>query len=356
MLFPDAMIRPRAREFGVKLGRLQSGRLNAITDVEGVGVGHVTVVEGDSVRTGVTAIAPHQDDVFLRKVTAAVDLFNPYGKATGFPQIMSEGVIETPIMLTETMNTWQVANSVLEYYSQERGYRIKTFNPVVGETNGGYLTDNLNRRIGNHELFEAIKKATSPEGCGLVEEGNVGGGTPMTGYGFKGGIGTASRISGDVTVGVLVQLNCGEKDDLTIAGVPVGREIKMPEPELSPGNSIMMIVATNVLLDSRQLTKLAKRAVLGLARTGTFGGNGSGDFALAFTTDAKSPEEALGKRVQGDGFLNVLYQAVVEATEESVVNALFKSETMIGYQGHTRFGLPLDQVREIFGRYGRPLA
>jgi D-aminopeptidase len=349
------MIRPRAREFGVKLGRLQPGRFNAITDVEGVGVGHVTLVEGDSVRTGVTAIVPHQDDVYIRKVTAAVDLFNPYGKATGFPQIMSEGVIETPIMLTETMNTWHVANAVLEYCSQERGYRVGSLNPVVGETNGGYLTDNLNRRIGNDEVFEAIKKATNPRGCGSVEEGNVGGGTPMTGYGFKGGIGTASRIAGEATVGVLVQLNCGEKEDLTIAGVPVGREIEMPEPEPSLGNSVMMIVATDVILNSRQLTKVAKRAILGLARTGTFVRNGSGDFTVAFTTDAKSPEEAFSKPVQGDEFLNVLYQAVVEATEESVVNALFKSETMIGYQGHRRFELPLDQVREIFGRYGRPL-
>jgi D-aminopeptidase len=268
---------------------------------------------------------------------------------------MSEGVIETPIMLTETMNTWQVADSVLEYCSQERGYRVKSLNPVVGETNGGYLTDNLNRCIGNDEVFEAIKKAKSPGGCGPVEEGNVGGGTPMTGYGFKGGIGTASRIAGDATVGVLVQLNCGEKEDLTIAGVPVGREIRMPEPEPSLGNSIMMIVATDVLLNSRQLTKVAKRAVIGLARTGTFGGNGSGDFTVAFTTDAKSPEETFSKPVQGDGFLNILYQAAVEATEESIVNALFKSETMIGYQGHIRFELPLDQVREIFDRYGRPI-
>ena len=170
----------------------------------------------------------------------------------------------------------------------------------------------------------------------------------MTGYGFKGGIGTSSRVGDGFTVGALVQLNCGSKEDLIIAGVPVGREIKLPKnPEASPGNSIMMIIATDLAMESRQLWKVAKRAALGLARTGTYGGNGSGDFTIAFTT-GKKPHDG-----QGDEFLNPVYKATVEATEEAVVNALFAAETMTGYKGHIRHALPLDQVKEIFSKYGR---
>jgi len=345
-------VRPCARDFGVRLGSMEPGRLNAITDVEGVGVGHSTLIEGASVRTGVTAIVPHRGNLLEKKVVAAVDLFNAYGKSTGLPQIMFEGVIETPVMLTETLNTWRVADAVLDYYRDRFGVSPGSLNPVVGETNGGFLTDNIGRHVGRKEVFEAIDAARSPAGRGVVVEGNVGGGTPMTGYGFKGGIGTSSRVGDGFTVGVLVQLNCGSKEDLTIAGVPVGMEVRLPEaPPPSPGNSIMMVVATDLAIESRQLWKVAKRAALGLARTGSYGGNRSGDFTIAFTTGKREPETRSG----GDGFLSPVYKATVEATEEAIVNALFKAETMTGYNGHVRHALPLDQVEEIFGRYGRPL-
>jgi D-aminopeptidase len=200
-------------------------------------------------------------------------------------------------------------------------------------------------------VFEALDIARSPKGRGSVPEGNVGGGTPMTGYGFKGGIGTSSRVGEGFTVGALVQLNCGSKEDLIIAGAPVGKKVKLPKkPAPSPGNSIMIILATDLNMESRQLWKVAKRSALGLARTGTYGGNGSGDFTIAFTTGKKPHEE------KGDEFLNPVYKAAVESTEEAIVNALFAAETMTGYQGHVRHALPLDQVEEIFRRYGHPIA
>jgi D-aminopeptidase len=327
---------------------MEPGSRNAITDVEGVGVGHSTIIEGDSVRTGVTAIVPHQGNLIDEKVTAAVDLFNAYGKSTGLPQIIYEGTLETPIMLTETLNTWRVADAVVDYHRERLGLEPRSLNVVVGETNGSYLTDNLGRHVGKEQVFEALDIGRSPAGRGRVQEGNVGGGTPMTGYGFKGGIGTSSRVGDGFTVGALVQLNCGSKEDLTIAGVPVGRETKLPnKPEACPGNSIMMIIATDIAMESRQLWKVAKRAALGLARTGTYGGNGSGDFTIAFTT-GKKPHEG-----RGDEFLNPAYMATVEATEEAVVNALFAAETMKGHQGHIRYSLPLDQVAKILEKYRR---
>ena len=354
--------RVRAREFGIELGTMDVGRLNAITDVEGVGVGHATLISGDNIRTGVTAIVPHQGNPFEEKVTAAVDLFNAWGKSTGLPQIMFEGVIETPILLTETLNTWRVADSVLDYVSERYGVTPRSLNAVVGETNGGFLTDNFGRYVGKEQVFEAIDKARTPEGQGRVEEGNVGGGTPMSGYGFKGGIGTASRVFGNFTVGVLVQLNCGRKDDLRIDGLPVGMEVELPKPpERGPGNSIMMIVATDLHVDSRQLWKVAKRAALGLARTGSYGSNRSGDFTIAFATGRRSVEglleavPSMRRPNLGDNVLNPVYRATVEATEEAIVNALFKAETMVGRDGNTRHELPYDQVAEIFERYGRPL-
>jgi D-aminopeptidase len=342
------MRRPRVREFGVELGVMEPGRNNSITDVDGVGVGHSTLIRGDDIRTGVTAIVPHQGNPFEEKVTAAVDLFNAFGKATGLPQIMLEGVIETPVLLTETLNTWRVADSVLDYF--EEGLNI-----VVGETNGSYLTRNFGRHVGREQVFEAIDLARSQNGIGPTPEGNVGGGTPMTGYGFKGGVGTASRIHDCFTVGVLAQLNCGRKEDLTIAGVPIGREVEMPKPpEESPGNSIMMIVATDLDANSRQLWKVAKRAAMGLARTGSYGSNRSGDFTISFSTGERSVDELMeAVPSKGDGFMNPVYKATVEATEEAIVNALFRAETMVGRDGNTRYALPLDQVERIFEKYGR---
>ncbi len=346
------MKRQRIRDFGYKPGDLEPGKDNAITDVEGVGVGHVTVIEGDDVRTGVTAITPHDGNLFENRVPAAVDTLNGYGKTVGLSQILFEGRLEAPVMLTETLNTYRVADSVIDYYDDIMGYRLRSLNAVVGETNGGYLTDNFNRAVTKEHVYEAIESARN---ClGPVKEGAVGAGTPMTGYGFKGGIGTSSRKTGKATVGVLVQLNCGGKDDLMVLGAPVGKKVELPvTPEKSPGNSIMMIVATDLAIETRQLWKLAKRTTLGLARTGTYSSNGSGDFAICFSTGKLSVEDYIetGDTPKDDGFLSPLYKGVVEATEESILNALFMAETMTGYRGHTRHALPLDQTLSVLDWY-----
>lgn len=354
------MDRPRVREFGIRMGHMETGSLNAITDVDGVGVGHYTLIKGDDIRTGVTAIQPHQGNVFERKVTAAVDLFNAYGKTTGIPQIIYEGVLETPIILTETLNVWRAADALVDYFQERFDMEPKSINPVVGETNGSYLTDNLSRPLGKLEVFKAMDIANCIKGMGSVPEGNVGGGTPMTGYGFKGGIGTSSRVYKDTKVGVLVQLNCGRKDDLLIDGLPIGREVEDINPKPSKGNSIMMIVATDLDLTSRRLWKVAKRAALGLARTGSYSSNGSGDFTLAFSTGKKSLTQLSDKDIETgavsvDQFLSPIYKATVEATEEAIINALFKAETMVGYEGNVRYALPLDQVREVFERHNYEL-
>jgi D-aminopeptidase len=353
------MSRLRAREFGLELGQMEPGRFNAITDVEDVGVGHSTLIEGDSIRTGVTAILPHMGNPYEEKVTAAVDLFNAYGKALGLPQIIYEGVLETPIMLTETLNVWRVADALLDYFPDHHDTKPRSLNPVVGETNGGYLTDNFGRHVGREEVYLALEEAQRNGGGRPVEEGNVGGGTPMTGYGFKGGIGTSSRIHGNFTVGVLVQLNCGRREDLRIDGVPVGRELTLTDsPEAGLGNSIMMIVATDLQMTSRQLWKVAKRAALGLARTGSYGGNGSGDFTIAFTTGNKTLDGLLEESPEldrpnlGDGFLNPIYKATVEATEEAIINALLKAETMKGVNDHVREELPYPELEGILKKYG----
>lgn len=363
--------RVRARELGIEIGMMETGRLNAITDVEGVGVGHTTLIWGDGslkvgegpVRTGVTAIVPHQGNPYLEKVTAAVDLFNAYGKSTGLPQVMHMGCIETPILLTDTLNTWIVADAVLDYFRERFDTTPQSLNPIVGETNGGFLNDSFGRHVRRGHVFQAIDRARSAEGRSRVEEGNVGGGTPMTGYGFKGGIGTSSRVFGGFTVGALVQLNCGRREELRIDGIPVGREIEMPaSTEMAPGNSIMIVIATDLALDSRQLWKVAKRAILGLARTGTYGDVSSGDFVIAFTTGKvgveetlKSMPEAYRRDPKEERYLGPVYRATVEATEEAIINALFKAETMVGVNGNIRYELPLDQVAEIFGKHGRSL-
>jgi D-aminopeptidase len=346
-------MRKRTREIGVDIGSLDPGVNNAITDVKGVGVGHTTIIEGNEIRTGVTAITPHSGNIYEEKVTAAVDVLNGYGKSVGLTQINFEGNIETPVLLTETLNTFQVANAVIDYVVE--GYEItpKTVNPVVGETNGSFLTNNLRRVVGDKEVFHAIDVARKHHG--KVDEGNVGAGTPMTGYGFKGGIGTSSRKVGDANIGVLVQLNCGRKEDLLVNGVPVGREIELETlSEQSAGNSIMMIVATDIEMESRQLWKMAKRTALGLSRTGSYSGNTSGDFTIAFTTGNHSQEDfmkSIDNTAKGEGWLNPVYKATVEATEEAIINALLMAETMTGYKGNTRYELPIDQTKEILYKY-----
>lgn len=348
------MRRDRIRGYGFSPGDLPPGKHNAITDVKGVGVGHATVIVGDNIRTGVTAITPHSGDVYEEKVPAAVDVLNGYGKTVGLSQVLFEGRIETPIMLTETLNTYRVADAVIDYYHDIMGYKPRSVNSLVGETNGGYLTDNFVRAVTKEQVYEAIELARNSSGA--PDEGGVGAGTPMAGYGFKGGIGTSSRKVGDVTIGVLVQLNCGRKEDLTIMGAPVGKKVEsVLEPEIGPGNSIMMIVATDVDIDTRQLWKLAKRTTLGLARTGTYSSNGSGDFTISFSTKGIPKESYLEsiemKEPKDDGFLSPLYKGVVESTEEAIINALFKAETMTGVNGNTRYALPLNQTLNVLEQH-----
>jgi len=348
------MKRQRIRDHGYRPGDLETGKYNAITDVEGVGVGHVTVIEGDDIRTGVTAITPHSGNLYETPVPAAVDILNGFGKTVGLSQVLFEGRIESPIMLTETLNTYRVADVVIDYYVDIMGYKPRSLNALVGETNGGYLTDNFARSVSREHVYEAIELAR--KGSGRPGEGSVGAGTPMSGYGFKGGIGTSSRKVGAATVGVLVQLNCGRKEDLTILGAPVGKKVELPsEPEKSPGNSIMMIVATDIDIETRQLWKLAKRTTLGLARTGTYSSNGSGDYSISFSTKGVSRDdylESMGmEEKRDDGFLSPLYKGVVESTEEAIINALFMAETMTGFRGNTRHALPIDQTLRVLENF-----
>ena len=366
--------RARAREIGIKIGTMSPGRYNAITDVEGVGVGHSTIIEGEGalvvgkgpIRTGVTAIVPHQGNIYEEKVRAAVYSYNAYGKAVGLLQVMHMGVIETPILLTDTLNTWIVADALVDYMYEFMDIKAMSINLVVGETNGSYLNDSIGRHVRKEHVYEALKKAYSLGGRGPVEEGNVGGGTPMSGFEFKGGIGTSSRVTSEFSLGVLVQLNFGRREDLRIDGVPVGKELSDVDPRgIQSSNSIMIIVATDLKLTSRQLWKVAKRAMLGVARTGSYGGVHSGDFIIAFSTSKRNVEPLIErmredneieekKRIKFDeAFLNPVYRATVEATEEAIINALFKAETMIGRDYHVRKAIPLGRVKEIMAKYGR---
>src|SRR6266581_5547504 len=286
--------RPRAREAGVIVGVLQPGPLNAITDVGGVTVGHTTLIKGDNVRTGVTAILPHNGNLFREKVPGAVFIGNAFGKLAGSTQVNELGEIETPILLTSTLNVPRVADALIDYMLAVPGNEdVQSINPLVGETNDGYLNDIRGRHVGREEVFAAIKNARG----GPVEEGGVGAGTGTVAFGFKGGIGTSSRklpaSLGGYTVGVLVQTNFG--GILTINGAPVGRELgkyylkeqlSSTNSSLSntPDGSIIIVIATDAPIDHRNLQRLAARAMMGLARTGAAGSNGSGDYAIAFST------------------------------------------------------------------------
>jgi len=302
--------------------------------------------------------------LYEEKVRAAVYPYNAYGKAVGLLQVMHMGVIETPILLTDTLNTWRVADALIDYMYEVLGVEATSINPVVGETNGSYLNDSAGRHVGKRHVYEALDEAFSSSGTGPVEEGNVGGGTPMSGFEFKGGIGTSSRITPEFTVGVLVQVNFGRREDLRIDGVPVGKELADIKPrKAQESGSVMIVVATDLALSSRQLWKVAKRAILGVARTGSYGGVHSGDFVIAFSTSERDVEPLLergekrrlssGRRSLDEPYLNPVYRATVEATEEAIINALFKAETMTGRDYNTRIAIPLDRVSEIMSKYGR---
>jgi D-aminopeptidase len=348
-------IRPRAREVGIAPGVLRPGKLNAITDVEGVKVGHVTLIEGNDIRTGVTAIIPHPGNLFAEKVPAAIYLGNGFGKLMGYTQVEELGNIETPIVLTNTLNVGIVADGVIEYMLSLPGNEsVMSINPIVGETNDGWLNNIRSRPVRQHHVREAIDKAVT----GPVEEGSVGAGTGTRCFGFKGGIGTSSRklskTQGSYTVGVLVQSNFGGV--LTISGAPVGRELAEQKNSADEGGSCMIVVATDAPLLSRNLKRLAKRAVLGLARTGSVMNNSSGDYVIAFSTVKAVRQGANRTTVSGETLPNSkmdpLFRAVVEATEEAVYNSLFKATAITGRDGHFCEALPIERTLEICRKHG----
>ncbi len=332
----------RLRDLGIFPGTLPAGEYNAITDVPGVRVGHTTLMQGASIRTGVTVVLPHEDNVFQHKVPAAVYTLNGYGKACGFEQIRELGRIETPIALTNTLNVARVADALITYTLQHNP-DVHSVNPLVGECNDSFLNDIHARAVTTEDVLAAIASAAS----GNVAEGNVGAGTGTMCYWFKGGIGTASRLTGGYTVGALVQTNFGKRDELTILGAPIGKhyaDILLPTKRTLDG-SIMLILATDAPLEY-QLLRLAKRAVFGLARTGTVGHHGSGDFVIIFSTQnrytiASAEPETFIKRV-ADSILDDLFAAVVESTEEAIYNSLIAAETLTGRNGHTVYALPHD--------------
>jgi len=379
--------RPRARELGIAIGTLPTGRYNAITDVEGVLVGHVTLIEGDGplapgvgpIRTGVTAILPHPGDVFREKVVACVHRINGFGEVTNSEQVKEMGVIETPILLTGTQNVPRVADAVLDWaFARDAEMGVTTWGPgpVVAECSDQYLSDVRGRHVRAEHVIQAIESASG----GPVAEGGVGGGTGMSCCEFKGGIGTSSRLipqeAGGFTVGALVMSNFGRREHLIIDGVPVGRELKdwsPPPSQIHPdrlGSSIIIVLATDAPCDPRQLERLCVRAGAGLARAGGLYSTSSGDFAIAFSTANRVPHlpeasvlhyrqmaEALqlGQDWPATPAINHLFQAAMEATEEAILNSMFAAETMVGRDGHTRHAIPIEEVQQIMRKYGHAL-
>lgn len=330
--------RPRARDLGITVGVIPTGQLNAITDVAGVAVGQTTLIRGDSIRTGVTAILPHQGNLFQDKVAGAVFVGNAFGKLAGSTQVEELGEIETPILLTSTLNVWRVADALVDYMLALPGNEgVQSINPLVGETNDGYLNDIRGRHVGRDEVFAAIRNAKT----GPVEEGAVGAGTGTVAFGFKAGIGTSSRkLPSGYTLGALVQTNYG--GILAIAGAPVGVELGHVPRNTGKG-SVMVVLATDAPVDARNLKRLAGRAMLGLGRTGAGGSNGSGDYAIAFSTSHR------GNLLSNDD-MSPLFLAAIEATEEAVYNSLFRATTTSGH-GHTVEALPLEKTMEILRRH-----
>lgn len=350
--------RPRLRDFGLKTGVLTPGPLNAITDVAGVKVGQITLIQGQDIRTGVTAILPHEGNLFQDKVAGAVAVANGFGKLTGISQVREMGTIETPIVLTNTLSVPTAADAVIEYTLTRPGNEaVESVNPVVGETNDGFLNDIRGRHVRREHVLEAIAKAAD----GPVEEGCVGAGTGTVCYDFKGGIGTSSRrlpaSQGGWTVGVLVQTNHG--GILQIAGIPVGERLDKTRRQRGAGpkteGSCLIVAATDAPLDSRNLERLARRALLGIARTGGYFANSSGDYAIAFSTapEIRTPHSSASPTqtvtLLRDNAVSPLFLAAAEASEEAILNSLFRARRMDGRGGRVVEALPLDKLREMTG-------
>ncbi len=350
----------RIRDYGIEIGVLKPGKLNAITDVKGVKVGHTTLIEGDSIRTGVTAILPHSGNIFQLKVPAAIYLGNGFGKLAGYSQVKELGNIETPIILTNTLSVPEASNALITYTLQQKGNEnIYSVNSIVGETNDGWLNDIRGRHIKEKHVLNAINNAKS----GVVKEGNVGAGTGTTCFQYKGGIGTSSRVIpekfGSYTVGVLVQTNYGGV--LQINGVPIAKELDNYPRNFTydVDGSCMIVVMTDAPLSARNLERLAKRAMMGLARTGGIASNSSGDYVIAVSTAKDNfipyhKESPLIKNIElENGAMTPLFLAVIEATEEAIINSLFAAKTMTGRKNHKRESIPINDVIKIIKKYNR---
>jgi D-aminopeptidase len=372
-MFGQTETRLRVRDLGVQVGVLPTGPLNAITDVAGVKVGQTTLIRGDDIRTGVTAILPHGGNLYKERVPGAVFLGNAYGKLAGSTQVNEMGEIETPILLTATDSVPRVADAVITYTFNLKGNEnVLSVNPLVGETNDGWLSDIRSRPITPEDVFAAINNATA----GPVEEGVVGAGTGTVAFSWKGGIGTSSRrlpaSLGGYTVGVLVQTNFG--GNLMIAGVPVGKELGKVYPEIAsarndavgysarrtPDGSCMIVVATDAPIDHRNLSRLASRAMMGLARTGSSESNGSGDYVIAFSSSPDVRIEAgeplyRPKELLSNESMSPLFEAVIEATEEAIYNSMFKAHDVTG-NGHTVKALPLRETIDLLKKHNAIVA
>lgn len=352
----------RVRNYGIEIGVFKTGKNNTITDVEGVKVGHTTLIIGDNIRTGVTAILPHTGNIFQLKVPAAIYIGNGFGKLTGYSQVKELGNIETPIVLTNTLSVPVASNALISYILElSDNQNVRSVNPIVGETNDGWLNDIRGRYIQEKHVLKAIQNAED----GITEEGNVGAGTGTICFGYKGGIGTSSRIIptylGGYTVGVLVQTNFGGV--LEINGVPIGKELNnhpYRDRILNEADgSCMIVVITNAPLCARNLERLAKRSIMGLAKTGGIASNGSGDYVIALSTAknnfiADSEESLFYKsEVLRNEDITPLFLAAIEATEEAILNSLFAAGTMIGRDGHKVTSIPIDKVIEIMKKYNK---
>ena len=378
----DHSQRPRLRDIGLSIGLMPTGPHNAITDVPGVQVGHSTLIQGQGrlipgrgpVRTGVTAILPHERDVFREKVAAAIYRINGFGEVTNSEQVREMGVIETPILLTSTLNVPRVADALLGWaMARDLEMGVSTWgpSPIVAECSDFLLNDIRGRHVGPEHVFAALESAAEWP----VAEGGVGGGTGMSCCEFKGGIGTSSRVlpeaAGGFTVGALVMSNFGRREHLLIDGVPVGRALKdwrPAEPAPEGQSSIIIVIATDAPASSRQLERMAVRAGGGLARTGGLFSTSSGDFVIAFSNGNLTPhhpsQPILDQRQVAESLLvgqdwshapliNHLFQAALEATEEAILNSLFRAETMEGRDDHIRHALPIAETVEILRRHGK---
>ena len=354
--------RPRARGMGIRIGTLATGKYNAITDVSGVRVGHVTLNRGSGplevgkgpVRTGVTAVVPNQD-VYLNRVFASAVVLNGNGEMTGVEWINERGLLEVPVVLTNTLSVGEAYSGVIQYMLKQNINRVPL--PVVAECYDGGLNDIAGQHVRPRHVIQAIESATSGHGA----EGSVGAGTGMRAYSYKAGIGTSSRVlgkeEGGYTVGVLVNANCGRRPELLVAGVPVGRLLaEQDESAKTRDGSIIILIATDAPLIPIQLRRLCTRASLGMARTGTVSRTSSGDHILSFSVAHTIPRDKAVMdtvRTLRDRNLTPLFQATVEATEEAILNAMCKSDTFVGRDDRTMPGLPLDQVSRILKDHGR---